>query len=98
MFVDEGAIRVALGASSVGVRQAVLGDGLKLVVAGLAFGLVMARALGRFVESMLFEVGAGDVSVFASVAALLTVVAVAATYVPAFRASRADPMSVLREE
>ena len=92
------AIRVALGASSVRVRKQVLHDGLKLVLAGLVLGFALTRVLGRFVEGMLFEVNAGDMTVFASVAAMLSVVAVAATYVPAFRASRADPMSVLREE
>jgi putative ABC transport system permease protein len=89
-------IRVALGARLTDVTRLVLRQGATLTVAGVALGLVAAVAGGQLVAGLLFGVGARDPMVFSGVAALLGVIALAASYVPARRAARVDPMEVLR--
>jgi len=69
-----------------------------LALAGVAVGWVGARELTPFLRSMLYEVGALEISVFAGSAALLVVVAALAGLLPAFRAARLDPMVCLRYE
>jgi ABC-type lipoprotein release transport system permease subunit len=73
-------------------------DGLKVVGAGIAGGLLIALWAGRFVEPLLFSVSPRDPSVFTLVAAALIGVAIAASWVPARRASRVDPNVVLRSD
>ena len=89
-------IRMALGAQSVDVFRLVLSNGLRLIVAGLAIGLVLSLMLTRFLRTILFGVGATDAITFIGVAILLTAVALLACYIPARRAMRVDPMVALR--
>ena len=91
-------IRMALGAQIGDVLRLVLGEGMGLVLAGLAFGLVGSLALSRFLRSLLYGVGSTDVPTFVAVAALLSLAALGACYLPARRAMRIDPMAALREE
>ncbi len=91
-------IRVALGADLGRVRALVLGDGLRMAAIGVALGVAGALALARVLESLLFGVRGWDVSTFASVALLLGLVAVGASWFPARRAARVDPVEALRGE
>jgi predicted permease len=91
-------IRLALGARRGDVLGMVLRQGLALTAVGLAIGLAASIALTRLLGSLLFEVKPGDVPTSAAVAVLLAVVALAASYVPARRAARVDPMVSLRHE
>jgi predicted permease len=91
-------IRMALGAKANEVAAAILGRGAFLSALGIAICLVAAFGLARVVEGMLFGVGSRDPVTFVSVAAVLLAVSLAASYVPARRAARVDPMRVLREE
>ncbi|MGE3275015.1 MAG: ABC transporter permease [Vicinamibacterales bacterium] len=91
-------IRMALGAEQGSVLQMVLRQGLGLTLAGLATGIVLAFALNRLLASLLFGVAPSDPGTFAAVAATITVVALVACFLPARRATRVDPMMVLREE
>ncbi len=91
-------VRMALGARGSDVLRLVTGAGLRLVLGGLAVGLVAALALGSPVSELLYEVRPQDPATLVSVAALLLAVSLAASYLPARRATRVDPMSALREE
>ena len=91
-------IRMALGARRADVLGMVLRQGLALTGAGLALGLAASLALTRLLSSLLFEVKPGDVTTSAAVALVLAAVALAASYLPARRASRVDPMVSLRHD
>jgi ABC-type antimicrobial peptide transport system permease subunit len=91
-------IRIALGARAGDVLRLVLLDGLPLVAAGLAVGLVAAWAAVRVLRSQLYEVSASDPLIFAGVTALMAGVALLASFVPARRATKVDPVNVLRAE
>jgi putative ABC transport system permease protein len=91
-------IRVALGAQGRDVLNLVVGQGLKLVVAGIAIGLAGAFALTRVISTLLFGVSATDPLTFVVTSALLTGVALAASFIPARRATKADPMAALRSQ
>jgi ABC-type antimicrobial peptide transport system permease subunit len=91
-------IRIALGASAARVRRLVVMRGLRLVAAGLAIGIVGAAMLTRFMSSLLYGVTPTDRTTFVGVAVLLAVASVAASYVPARRATRVDPIVALRAE
>jgi len=91
-------IRMALGAAPRDVLKLVIGQGLKLASAGAAIGIVGALALTRLMNGLLFQVSPTDPITFIGVTALLTIVALAASYLPARRAMRVDPMIALRYE
>jgi ABC-type antimicrobial peptide transport system permease subunit len=91
-------IRIALGANRIEVMRLVLGDGMKMTLAGVAAGFVAALALTRLMADLLYGVSATDPLTFVSVAALLPLVAAAACYLPARRAMRVDPVIALRYE
>ena len=90
-------IRAALGAAPSDLIRMVLGQGLLLTLAASAIGLVTALALTRFMASMLFNVAPRDPITFALVAAVLAVVAIAATLIPAQRAMRINPTIALKD-
>jgi putative ABC transport system permease protein len=91
-------VRMALGAQVSDVLRMVIGQGMKLVLTGLALGLVASVALTRTIRSLLFGVSATDPATFAAIAALLALVALLACFVPARRATRVNPMVALRGE
>ena len=91
-------LRMALGASSGDVLRLVLRQGLTLAAIGLVIGLAGAFAASRLLTSMLFEVKPNDPLTYAGVALLLGIVALAASYIPARRAARIDPLDALRQE
>jgi len=91
-------VRVALVAQPHDVFRIVVGEGLRLALFGVGLGLVAALALTRLLQSFLFGVSAYDPLTFIAVSLLLTLVAVAASYFPARRATRVDPMIALRYE
>ena len=92
------AIRMALGAKTTDVRNLVLGQSLRLVVAGIAIGLPLAIATGRLYSALLFGVHPADLPTIASAIALVSLAALAAAYIPSRRATRVDPASALRAE
>jgi predicted permease len=91
-------VRIALGAQSADVIRLVVGQGMGFAIAGALLGSGLAFMAARWVQPLLFEQSARDPFVFASVAGLLILVAIAASSVPAFRATRADPNQTLRAE
>jgi putative ABC transport system permease protein len=91
-------IRMALGAQTGDVARMILGRGVWLSAIGLAVGTAGALALGRYLETLLFEVKPADPSTLTAVAVLLLTVTLAASYVPARRAAKLDPLTSLRYE
>ncbi len=89
---------LALGAQSRDVLLMIVKQGSKLIVFGLAIGLAAAFAVTRLIASLLFGVTAKDPFTFAAVAVLLAIVALLACYIPAWRATKVDPMEALRCE
>jgi len=96
--MSELGIRVALGASRQDILRLVLGHGSLLVVAGIGMGLLASVAAGRLISSLLFAVSPTDPKIFLAVATLLIAVAFIASYIPARRAMRVDPLVALRYE
>jgi predicted permease len=91
-------IRVALGAHRFDVLRMVLAEGMKMTLVGVVIGVAAAVGLTHLMASLLFGVGERDPLTFASVAALLSLVALAACYLPARRATHVDPVVALRCE
>jgi predicted permease len=91
-------IRMALGAEVGQILRSVLGHGLKLTLLGVAVGLSCGIVLARFMRSLLTGVSTSDPATFVAVAALVTLVALAACLLPARRAARVDPVIALRYE
>ena len=92
----EFSIRMSLGARSLDVINLVVGKGLLLAGVGIAIGLAGAFALTRLLSSLLYGVNATDLLTFAGVTSLLAAVAIAASFIPAWRATRVDPVIALR--
>jgi putative ABC transport system permease protein len=91
-------LRMALGAQPRDVLRVIVGHGMRLVLVGLCIGVAAALVVTRWMSSVLFDVKPSDPLTFAAVAVLLTAVAFLASYIPARRAMRVDPMVALRYE
>jgi putative ABC transport system permease protein len=91
-------VRMALGAQRRDVLRLVVGEGARLALFGVAIGIAASFATTRLISSLLFGISATDPLTFGSLAALLSLAALAASYVPARRAMRVDPMVALRYE
>ena len=91
-------VRMALGATGGEVRRQVLGDTLRLTIAGVAIGVAVSLLLARVLGSLLYATSATDPATFAGAAIVLTIVAMGAGYIPALRASRIEPLRALRDE
>jgi predicted permease len=91
-------IRMALGAEKSTVLRLVVGQGIRLALLGVAIGLAAAVVCTRFLSGMLYQIRPLDISTFAGVSLGLLVVAVLASFVPAWRATRVDPIIALRHE
>jgi putative ABC transport system permease protein len=91
-------IRMALGASPGSVRKMVVLQGMRLAAVGVVIGVAAALALTRFMAGLIYGVKTWDPVVFVTIAVLLGTVSWLATYIPARRASRVDPMVALRYE
>jgi putative ABC transport system permease protein len=90
-------VRIALGAQTGAVLRLIVGQGLTVVVIGVAIGLLAAAALSRMMKGLLFDVAATDPLTFVAVSLLLVCVAVVACFIPARRAAKTDPIIALRD-
>jgi ABC-type antimicrobial peptide transport system permease subunit len=91
-------IRIAVGATERSILTLVLGQAAKLVVVGVVCGLLVAVAATKVLQAMLFETSTMDSTTFVLVPIVLAVVATIASLVPAYRATRTDPLIVIRAE
>jgi len=91
-------VRMALGAQPGNILRLIVGQGLSLVLLGVGLGLAASYALARLLESFLFGISPRDPLTFGGVALLLGVVALLASFIPARRAARVEPMVALRYE
>ena len=89
-------IRQAIGAQRADILRMVLVQGVRLTAIGIAVGVIAAAALTRLLDRMLFHVSATDPLIFAAIACLLLAVSLAACGLPAWRATRVDPVEALR--
>jgi predicted permease len=96
--VREIGVRMALGARTPQVLRLVVLHGLRMTAIGLAIGIAAALALGHVLTSLLFGVSAADIATFAAVSLLLGCIALLASAIPAYRATRVDPIKTLRDE
>ncbi len=96
--VHEIGIRMALGAQLNDVLRMVVIEGMKPTLVGVIIGLAGALALGRVLSSVIYGISVRDWATFGTVSVLLTAVGLAASIIPAYRATRVDPMRTLREE
>jgi putative ABC transport system permease protein len=98
MRKQEMGIRVALGARPADILRLVVGQGMRMTLIGVALGVVVSLMLTRLLSSLLFGVHATDPLVFSTAALALAATAFVACYIPARRATRVDPIVVLRYE
>ena len=91
-------MRMALGAQRGDILRLVVGHGLLLVAAGIAVGLAASLGLSRLMTNLLFGISSTDPATFIAVPLILGTMAVLASYIPAFRATRLDPSVALRNE
>ena len=89
---------MALGAERVDILKLIVGQGMTLILIGVAVGLALSIGLTRLVQSELFGVSATDPLTFGVIASLLVAVALLACYLPARRATKVDPLVALRYE
>lgn len=90
------AVRLALGAQRVEILRMVVGQGLKLVTVGVIAGLAASYAAARAVGAFLYQTESHDLATFGAAPAVLVLIALIACAVPAWRASRVDPATILR--
>jgi len=95
---NEIGIRIALGAQQRDVLRLMLGEGMKMALLGVSIGIAVALGLTHLIVNILFGVSATDPLTFLGVATLLVLVALTACWIPARRATRADPLVALRYE
>jgi putative ABC transport system permease protein len=91
-------VRLALGATPSQIVRLIVGQGLRLSIAGVIIGLVGALGVARLLQGLLFSISATEPMVYASLAVALLAIAMLASYVPARRAMRIDPIRALRAE
>jgi ABC-type antimicrobial peptide transport system permease subunit len=91
-------VRMAIGAQRSDVLRLVLGEAARMAAFGVIIGVVASLAISRLLTSLLFGISATDPLTFIGVAALLSLVALAASFIPAYRATRVDPITALRYE
>jgi putative ABC transport system permease protein len=91
-------IRIALGAQPIQVFRLVTGEGLRLALLGVAIGFAASLALTRVLRSFLYDVSALDPITYLSVAGILIAVGILASYLPARRATKVDPLTALHYE
>jgi putative ABC transport system permease protein len=91
-------IRMALGADEPLIRRLVFNQTFRILGVGLLLGVPASLMFGRLCQALLFQVKPGDPMAMASTVAVLTLVALCATYIPALRATRVDPLAALHEE
>ena len=96
--VREIGVRMALGAEATTVRRMFVRQGAQVAVLGVVVGALAALGLTRYIQALLFDVGPLDVPAFAGMSAVMLAVALLASYIPALRASRVDPVVALRSE
>jgi putative ABC transport system permease protein len=96
--VGEIGVRMALGAQGIDVIRMIMKQGARMIVAGLVLGVAGALALGRVLAARIPEVGAADPIVLAGAALALTGAALVASWLPARRAARVDPIEALRQD
>ena len=92
------AVRLALGAQRAEILRMVIGQGLKLVAIGLVLGIGVSYGAGRAIASLLYQTESHDIVTFGTVPVVLLLIAVIACALPAYRASRVEPMGILRTE
>ncbi len=91
-------VRMAIGAEASGVVKLILGQSLRITIAGMVGGIVASFVLTRLLSGLLFGVTPTDPSIFAAVSVLVLIVAIAESSVPAWRAARIDPIKTLQAE
>jgi putative ABC transport system permease protein len=96
--VREIGVRMAMGANRSDVLRMIVGEGLALAIAGVLVGLAGATLATRLMSKLLFGVNAADLTTFGAAALALVIASLAATYIPARRATRLDPVLVLKTE
>ena len=96
--VREIGIRMALGAQIADVLRMVVFEGMKPTLLGVVIGVAGALALGRVLSSVIYGVSARDLATFSTVAVIMTAVGLLASTIPAWRATRVDPIRTLRDE
>ena len=89
---------MALGAKPTAVLRLIMGEGLIMLLSGIAFGLLLAAATGKILSGILYEVGALDPIAFTAAPLLLAIAALVATWLPARRAAALNPVEALRYE
>jgi len=96
--IQEIGIRMALGAARVDIVRLIVIEGLKPTGAGLVVGIGVAASLGRLVSSLVFGITPHDTLTFVAVSIVVVIVGVVASLLPAYRATRVDPLRTLRAE
>jgi ABC-type antimicrobial peptide transport system permease subunit len=91
-------VRMALGASAVSIERMVVGQGARLAALGISIGIVGALLLTRTLQALVFEVSVNDPCIFGACAATLATIALAASAIPAFAATRVSPTDIIRQE